>query len=117
MSIFTHPLQHISGKDHDRGRTITNLPFPDDIDGLAGEEEELANLVECLDKASTAYSMEISAQKTKLMTNNTSGINTKIKVNGQRLETVTSFKYLGSVITDEGSKPELLCRIAQATQH
>ena len=29
--------------------------------------------------------------------------------------TVTSFKYLGSVITDEGSKPELLCRIAQAT--
>ncbi|WP_419651037.1 hypothetical protein, partial [Thiolapillus sp.] len=32
-----------------------------------------------------------------------------------RLETVTSFKYLGSVITDEGSKPEILCRIAQAT--
>ena len=28
------------------------------------------------------------------MTNNTSGINTEIKVNGQRLETVTSFKYL-----------------------
>ena len=42
--------------------------------------------------------MEISAQKTKLMTNNTSGINTKIKVNGQKLETITSFKYLGSVI-------------------
>ena len=51
----------------------------------------------------------------KLMTNNTSGINTEIKVNGQKLETVTSFKYLGSVITDEGSKPELLWRIAQAT--
>ena len=31
------------------------------------------------------------------------------------LETVTSFKYLGSVITDEGSKPEILSRIAQAT--
>ncbi|WP_293682061.1 hypothetical protein, partial [Thiolapillus sp.] len=65
--------------------------------------------------ASTAYGMEISAQKTKLMTNNTSGINTEIKVNGQKLETVTSFKYLGSVITDEGSKPEILSRIAQAT--
>ena len=50
--------------------------------------------------------MEISAEKTKLMTNNTSGVNTEIKVNGQKLETVTSFKYLGSVITDEGSKPE-----------
>ena len=70
---------------------------------------------EHVDKASTAYGMEISAKKTKLMTNNTSGINREINVNGQKLETVTSFKYLGSVITNEGSKPELLCRIAQAT--
>ena len=47
------------------------------------------------------------------MTNNTSGINTEIKVNGQKLKTVTSFKYQGSVITDEGSKPETLSKIAQ----
>ena len=59
--------------------------------------------------------MEISVEKTKLVANNTSGINTEIKVNGQKLETVTSFKYLGSVITHEGSKPEVLSRIAQAT--
>ena len=58
-----------------RGRTITNLRFADDIDSSAGEEEELASIVERLDKASTAYGMEISADKTKLMTNNTSGIN------------------------------------------
>ena len=94
---------------------MTNLCFANDIDGLAGEEEELANLLERLDKVSTAYGMEISAKKTKLMTNNTSGINTEIKVNGQKLETVTSFKYLGSVITDEGSKPEILSRVAQTT--
>ena len=37
------------------------------------------------------------------------------KVDGQKLETVTSFRYLGSVITDEGSKPEILCGIAQTT--
>ena len=66
------------------GRTITNLRFADDIDGFAGEEEEPANLVERLDKASTAYGMEISAEKTKLMTNNTSAINTEINVNGQK---------------------------------
>ena len=59
--------------------------------------------------------MDISAEKTKLMTNNTSGINTEIQVNGLKLETVTSFKYLGSVITDEGSKPEIRFRLAQAT--
>ena len=33
----------------------------------------------------------------------------------QKLETVTSFKFIGSVITDEGSKPEILSRIAQTT--
>ena len=66
-------------------------------------------------KASTAYSMEISAEKTKLMTNNNSGINTEIKVNGKKLETATSFKYLGAVITDEDSKLEILFRIAQTT--
>ena len=33
----------------------------------------------------------------------------------KKLGTVTSFKYLGSVITDEGSKPEILSRIAQET--
>ena len=57
----------------------------------------------------------ISAEKTKLMTKNTSGINTEIKVNGQKIETVTSFRFLGSVITDEGPKPEILSRIARTT--
>ena len=59
--------------------------------------------------------MKMSAEKTKLMTNNTSGINTEIKVNEQKLETVTSFKYLGLVKRDEGSKPGILSRIAQTT--
>ena len=110
---MTDALEDHEGTVSIGGRTITNLRFADDIDGLAGEAEELASLVEHLDKVSTAYGMEISAERTKLMTNNTSGINTEIKVNGQKLETVTSFKYLGSVITGEGSKPEILSRIAQ----
>ena len=73
--IMTDALEDHEGTVSIGGRTITNLCFADDVDGLAGEEEELANLVECLYKASTAYSMEISAEKTKLMKNNTSGIN------------------------------------------
>ena len=127
MSTITHPFQHISGKDqidaledHEgtvstRGKAVINLRFADDIDGLAGEEEELANLVEHLDKATAAYGMKISAVKTELMTNNTNGIDTDLKLNRKKLETVTSFKYLGSVITDEGSKPEILSRIAHTT--
>ena len=59
--------------------------------------------------------MEISAEKTKLMTNNTSGTNKGIKVNGQKLETVTGVKYVGSAIADEGSKYEILSSTAQTT--
>ena len=59
--------------------------------------------------------MEISAAKTKLMTNSANGIQREIKVKGQKLGNVTSFKYLGAVVSDDGSKPEVLSRIAQAT--
>ena len=82
---------------------------------ITGEEEELVKLVERLDRASTAYGMEISAEKTKLVTINTSGINNEIKFNGQKLETATSLKYLGSIISDEGFKLEIPSRIVQTT--
>ena len=112
---MTDTLEDHEGTVSIGGRAITNLCLFDDINGLAVEEEELAKLVERLDKTSVAYGMEIGAERTKLMTNITNGINTEIKINGQKLETVTSFKYLGSVITYEGSKPEILFRIAQTT--
>ena len=97
------------------GRTITNLRFADDIDGLAGQEQELAKLVNHLEEASTVYGMQISAEKTQLMTNNTNGIRTDITIDNKKLETVHSFKYLGAIVSDEGSKPEVLSRIAQTT--
>ena len=50
--ITTDAFEEHEGTVSIRGRPITNLLFADDIDGLAGEEEELANLVERLDKAS-----------------------------------------------------------------
>ena len=79
---MTDTLEDHEGTVSIGGRAITNLRFAHDIDSFAGEEEELAKLIELLDKASTAHGMEISAEKTKLMTNNTSGINTEIKING-----------------------------------
>ena len=117
-------LEEHDGKVSIGGRNITNLRFADDIDALAEEEQELEALVESLDKTCTRYMMEISAEKTKLMTNSANGIQREIKVKGQKLGTVTSFKYLGAVVSDDGSKPvvsddgskpEVLSRIAQAT--
>ena len=58
---MTDALEDHGGTVSIGGRTITNLRFADDIDGLAGEEEELAKLVERLDKDPTAYGMKINA--------------------------------------------------------
>ena len=52
--IMTDALEDHEGTVSIGGRTTPNLRFADDIDGLAGEEEGLANLVEHLDKASTS---------------------------------------------------------------
>ena len=49
------------------------------------------------------------------MTNSGNGIQKEAKVKGQKLGTVTSFKYLGAVVSDDGSKSEILSRIVQAT--
>ena len=71
------------------GRNISNLWFADDIDALAEEEQELEALVESLDKTCTRYTMEISAEKTKLMTNSANCIQREIKEKGQKFGTVT----------------------------
>ena len=113
--IMSDALEEHDGKVSTGGRNVTNLRFADDIDALAEEEQELEALVESLDKTCTRYMMEISAGKIKLMTNSANGIQREIKVKGQKLGTVTSFKYLGAVVSDGGSKPEFLSRIAQAT--
>ena len=112
---MTDALEDHQGTVSIGGRTITNLRFDDDSDGLAGKEEELASLVDRLDKTSAAFGTENSAEKTKLMTNNANGTSIDIRINGEKLDEVDSFKYLGAVITDQGSKPEVLSRIAQTT--
>ena len=112
---MTDALNEHEGAVRIGGRKITNLRLADDIDGLAGREEELSNLMDHFDKTSTAFGMQINTEKTKLMTNNTSGISTDIRVNGEKLDCVNSFKYLGANIADKGYNPEILARIAQVT--
>ena len=53
---MTDTIEDHEGTISTGGRTIINLRFADDNNGLAGEEE-LENLAERLDKASTAYGM------------------------------------------------------------
>ena len=60
--------------------------------------------------------MEIGPDKINVMTINPNGFQKEIKIKGQRLEEVENFKYLGTIISNEGSKPEILSRIAETTQ-
>ena len=60
--IMRDALEQHEGTVSIRGRAMINLRFADDIDRLAGEEQELADLVENPDKTSTSYGMEISTR-------------------------------------------------------
>ena len=114
---MSNALEEHDGKVSIGGRNIANLRLADHIDALAEDEQELETLVESLSKTCTSYmyKIEISVEKTNLMTNSANGIQREIKVKRQKLGIVTSFKYLGAVVSDAGYKPEILSRIAQAT--
>ena len=97
------------------GRLITNFRFADDIVVNAEEEEETGVLVYRLDTTTTRYKMEIGPDTTKVMTNNQNGFQREIKIKCQWLEEAENFKSLGSIISNKGSKTEILSRIAQTT--
>ena len=78
--IMPDALEEHDGKVSIGGRNITNLRFANDIDALIEEEQELEALVESLDKTCKTYKMEISSEKTNLMTNSPNGIQREIKV-------------------------------------
>ena len=59
--------------------------------------------------------MEINPSKTKLMLND-DNCQPNIDIHGEIIETVKSFKYLGSIINENGSRKEILSRAAQASQ-
>ncbi|GFR67467.1 hypothetical protein ElyMa_001998200 [Elysia marginata] len=78
--IMTDALDDHVGTVSIGGRPITNLRFADDIDGLAGNVCELASLVVQLDEASSNFDMEISAEKTKIMTNSKESLKKEVKI-------------------------------------
>ena len=119
FNIFLERIMCEALDGHERsvsigGRLITNFRFADDIMVNVEEEEEAGVLVDRLDRTTTKYKMEIGPDKTKVMTNNPNGFQREIKIKGQRLE-VENFKYLGAIVSNEGSKPEILSRISQKT--
>ena len=96
------------------GLLFYNFRFADDIVVNVEEGVNAGVLVDRLDRATTRYKIEIGPYKTKVMTNIPNSFQRQIKIKCQELEEV-NFKYLGAIIANEISKPEILSRKAQTT--
>ena len=65
--------------------------------------------------AAMVHGMEVGTEKSKIMTNSTNNIRADISTNGQKLEDVTSFKYLGTTMCKDCTcSAEVRIRIASA---
>jgi len=79
---------------------ITNLCYTDDVILLATSEAELQELVDRLDRVSHKYILLINIDKTKVVASN--GIACGILIQNEQPDQVTTFQYLGSLITEDG---------------
>ena len=81
------------------GRNINNLRYADDTTLMAESEEELKSLLMKVKEESEKVGLKVSIQKTKIMS---SGPITSWQIDGQTMETVRDFIFLGSKVTADG---------------
>ena len=81
------------------GRNISNLRYADDTTLMAEGEAELKRLLMKVKEESEKVGLKLSIQKTKIMA---SGLITSWQIDGETMETVTDFIFLGSIITADG---------------
>ena len=119
FNIFLENIMRETLQDFDTtisvgGRAICNLRFADDIDLMGGTNAELQSLTNRLVDRAGSYGMEVSSEKSKVMVNGNDNSNeAHIIMNGQTLEEVEAFKYLGATLTKDGrSSTEVKIRLA-----
>ena len=81
------------------GRNINNLRYADDTTLMAESKEELKSLLMQVKEESEKVGLKLNIQKTKIMA---SGPTTSWQIDGEAMETVTDFIFLGSKITADG---------------
>ena len=81
------------------GRNINNLRYADDTTLMAESEEELKSLLMKVKVESEKVGLKFNIQKMKIMA---SGPITSWEIDGETVETVSDFNFLGSKITADG---------------
>ena len=81
------------------GRNINNFRYADDTTLMAESEEELKNLLKKVKEENEKVGLKLNIQKMKIMA---SSHITSWEIDGERMETVTDYIFLGSKITADG---------------
>ena len=81
------------------GRNLNSIRYADDTTLMAESEEELKSLFDESKEESEKVGLKLNIQKTKIMT---SSLITSWQIDGEKMETVTVFIFLGFKITADG---------------
>ena len=84
------------------GHKITNLRYADDVVLIAGSIEELQDLVDRVRLESKKVGLFLNTKKAKVMKVQQNSSDGGIVIDGETVETVTKFKYLGAIFTSNG---------------
>ena len=98
-SFYKHWLEEAQAEVKIAGRNINNLRYADDTTLMAESEEDLKNLLRKVKVESQKVGLKLNIQKTKIMA---SGPITSPQIDGETMETVRDFIFLGSKITADG---------------
>ena len=96
---ISNPLQIKSYLTKIARRNINNLRYADDTTLMAESEEKLKSLLMKLREESEKAGLKLNIQKTKIMARSRI---TSWQIDGETMETVTDFIFLGSKITADG---------------
>ena len=92
-------LDEVTAEIKIAGRNINNLRYADDTTLIAESEEELRSLLMKMKEQSEKSGLKLNIQKTKIMA---SSPITSWQIDGETMETMTEFIFLGSKITVDG---------------
>jgi len=99
------------------GMLVKILRFADDISMIAESEDELGNMLTKMNDSCKEYGMKINENKTKILICSKQELISNITVEGEKLETVQCFTYLGSKVRYDGkSEMDINSRISQSKQ-
>ncbi|XP_065279376.1 uncharacterized protein LOC135895225, partial [Emys orbicularis] len=113
-------LRHLNAKTKTVQKLLLEALFADNCALMAHTENDLQHIVNKFAEASQLFGLTISLGKTEVLHQSAPGSNASvpsISIDGTQLKVVENFKYLGSVISSDGSLDnEINARISNASQ-